>query len=242
MNQERRRLRLSDPVRKRLGQTAALVAELQDRRAAETLEQLRRLLRLTGEERALDVGTGAGALAIALAQFVREVVGVDIVPELLGEGRKRAPANVELVEADATALPFERGSFDLVCTARTLHHVPRPELVLAEMNRVLRPGGTMLVIDQLAPIDSLAAIELNRFERARDPSTTRILADVDLRGLFEANGFVLRQAKIVRENRDLERDLDLAGCHGDERERARTLAPRDTSAEVGWYVLGKPGF
>jgi ubiquinone/menaquinone biosynthesis C-methylase UbiE len=231
-----------DSIRKRLGETAALVEELRDRRAAETLQQLRRLLTLTGEERVLDVGTGAGALAIALAQFVREVVGVDIVPELLGEGRKRAPANVELVEADATALPFERGSFDLVCTARALHHVPRPELVLAEMNRVLRPGGTMLVIDQLAPIDSLAAIELNRFERARDPSTTRILADVDLRGLFEANGLVLRQAKIVRENRDLERDLDLAGCHGNERERARTLAPRDPSAEVGWYVLDKPGF
>lgn len=233
---------MPDSIRKRLGETAALVEELRDRRAAETLQQLRRLLTLTGEERVLDVGTGAGALAIALAQFVREVVGVDIVPELLGEGRKRAPANVELVEADATALPFERGSFDLVCTARALHHVPRPELVLAEMNRVLRPGGTMLVIDQLAPIDSLAAIELNRFERARDPSTTRILADVDLRGLFEANGLVLRQAKIVRENRDLERDLDLAGCHGNERERARTLAPRDPSAEVGWYVLDKPGF
>jgi ubiquinone/menaquinone biosynthesis C-methylase UbiE len=202
----------------------------------------RRLLTLTGEERALDVGTGAGAFAIALAPFVREVVGVDIVPELLEEGRKRAPANVELVGADSTALPYERGSFDLVCTARTLHHIQRPELVLAEMNRVLRPGGTMLVVDQLAPIDSLAAIELNRFERARDPSTTRILADVDLRGFFEANGLVLRQAEIVRENRDLERYLDLAGRHGDERERARPVAPRRTSTEIGWYVVHKPGF
>jgi len=90
---------------------------------------------------------------------VREVIGVDVVPEFLDEGRQRAPANVELVEADATALPYELGSFDLVCTARTLHHVPRPELVLAEMNRVLRPGGTMLVVDQLAPVDPLAAIE-----------------------------------------------------------------------------------
>lgn len=101
-----------------------------------------RLLTLTGEQRALDVGTGAGAFAIALAPLVREVIGVDVVPEFLDEGRKRAPANVELVEADATALPYELGSFDLVCTARTLHHVPRPELVLAEMNRVVRSGGT----------------------------------------------------------------------------------------------------
>jgi ubiquinone/menaquinone biosynthesis C-methylase UbiE len=233
---------LSDAVRKRFGEAAELVAQQQDRRTAATQERLRHLLTLTGEERALDIGTGAGAFAIALAPLVREVIGVDIVPELVEAGRKRAPANVELVEADATALPYGRGSFDLVCTARTLHHVPRPELALAEMNRLLRPGGTMLVADQLAPVDPLAAIELNRFERARDPSTTRILAEVDLRGLFDANSLVLRHAEIIREERDLERSFDLAGCHGDERERARALAPHDPSAQIGWYVLRKPDF
>src|SRR6266508_5885457 len=237
----RRRWSLSDAVRKRFGETAELVAQQQDRRTAATQERLRHLLTLTGEERALDIGTGAGALALALAPLVREFIGVDIVPELVEEGRKRAPGNVALVEADATALPYGRGSFDLVCTARTLHHLPRPELALAEMNRLLRSGGTMLVADQLAPVDSLAAIELNRFERARDPSTTRILADVDLRGLFDANSLVLRHAEIIREERDLERYVDLAGCHGDE--RARALAPSyGASAQIGWYVLRKPGF
>jgi ubiquinone/menaquinone biosynthesis C-methylase UbiE len=232
---------LSDAVPKRFGETAELGEEDHDRRAAATRELLRRLLTLTGQQRALDVGTGAGAFAMALAPLVREVIGVDVVPELLDEGRKRAPANVELVEADATALPYELGSFDLGCTARALHHASRPELVLAEMNRVLRPGGTMLVVDQLAPVDSLAAIELNRFERARDPSTMRILADVDLRGLFDANGLVLRHAEIVPEERDLDRFVDSAGSHDDERERARALAPRETSAQIGWYVLDKPG-
>jgi ubiquinone/menaquinone biosynthesis C-methylase UbiE len=170
------------------------------------------------------------------------VVGVDLVSELLDEARKRAPANAEFVEGDATALPFPAASFDLVTTARTLHHVARPERVLAEAVRVLGPGGTMLVVDQLAPVDPLAAIELNRFERARDASTTRVLADVDLRGLFEANNLVVRRAEVVRERRDLERYLDLAGCHGDEREQARALAPAESSADYGWYVLRKPGF
>jgi len=233
---------VDDAVRKRFGETAGLVAEQQDRRAAATRERLGRLLTLTGEERALDVGTGAGSLAIALAPLVREVVGVDIVPQLLAEGRKRAPSNVELVEADATALPYEPGSFDFVCTSRTLHHIARPTLVLAEMTRVLRPGGTMLVVDQLAPVDPLAAIELNRFERARDPSTTRILADVDLRELFDVNTLVLRRAEVVREERDLERYLDLAGCQGEARAGARALAPPELIAEIGWYVLAKPGF
>jgi ubiquinone/menaquinone biosynthesis C-methylase UbiE len=232
--------RVLDAVRKRFGETAAAVAEAQDRRASATQEQVARLLTVTGEERALDVGTGAGALALALAPLVREVVGVDVVPELLAEARKRAPANAEFVEADAEELPYPPGSFDVVSTARTLHHVPRPELVVAEMNRVLRPGGTMLVVDQLAPVDPLAAIELNRFEQARDPTTTRILADVDLRGLFDSNGLVLRRSETVNEERELESYLDLAGCHGEDRDHARELAPGTSAAQYGWYVLSKP--
>jgi SAM-dependent methyltransferase len=151
------------------------------------------------------------------------------------------PGNVELVEGDAAKLPYEARSFDLVCTARTLHHVARPEVAIAELTRVLRPGGTMLVVDELAPVDPLAAIELNRFERARDASTTRVLADIDLRELFEANDLVLRRSEVDREQRDLERYLDLAGCGGENRERARALAPPSLTAEIGWYVLAKPG-
>ena len=98
----------------------------------------------------------------------------------------------------------------------------------------------MLVIDQIAPVDPLAALELNRFERARDPSTSRILADVDLRSLFDANGLVLRSSQVVREPREVEGYLDLAGCEGDERDRARALAPTRYTAEVGWYLLTKP--
>jgi ubiquinone/menaquinone biosynthesis C-methylase UbiE len=231
---------VSEAVHKRFGETAAAIAAVQDMRGEETERRLARLLPLTGEERALDVGTGAGAIAIGLAPLVREVVGIDLVPELLGEARKRAPANVSFIEGDAYALPFPSDSFDLVATARTLHHVQRPELVLAEMRRVLRPGGTMLVVDQLAPGDPLAAIELNRFERARDESTTRILADVDLRGLFDSNGLILRRFESVAIERELEPYLDLAGCEGAAREQARALAPAHRIGHYGWYVLEKP--
>ena len=231
---------MADPVRKRFSETADAMAEQQDRRAAETAEHVARLLALTGEERALDVGTGAGAFALALAPLVREVVGVDVVPEVLEEARKRATENAEFLEGDAENLPFPTDAFDVVCTARTLHHIQRPEVVLSEMTRVLRPGGLMLVVDQIASNDPLAAIELNQFERARDPSTTRILADVDLRTLFDSNGLVLRRSEMVVEERDLERYLDLAACHGLDRDRARSLAPARPTATYGWYVLSRP--
>ena len=229
-----------DAIRARFAATADRIAALQQERAAELAEQVQAFVPLTGDERALDAGAGTGALAFALGPLVREVVAVELVPELIARGRRNAPENVTFVEADIAHLPFERASFDLTGTLRTLHHVARPELVVAELTRLTRPGGTILVIDQIAPNDPLAALELDRFERARDPSHTRALPDVDLRQLFEANNLVLRKAFFAREQRELDPYLDLAGCEGEAREEARSLAPANYTAELGWYLLRRP--
>ena len=224
----------------RFARTADRFAAQQDARAGELAERVRAFLAASGDERALDVGCGAGALALALAPLVREVVGVDRVPELLALARERAPENATFVEADATHLPYDEGEFDLAGTLRTLHHVPRPELVAAELARVTKVGGRVLVIDQLGPVDPLDALAVDRFERARDPGHARLLPESDLRHLFDSNGLVL-----VRERRDVERRelsayLDLAGCEGDAREEALRLAPQGPdayTAVLGWYLL-----
>jgi ubiquinone/menaquinone biosynthesis C-methylase UbiE len=163
------------------------------------------------------------------------------VPELLEQGRKRGERfpNVSFVEGDATKLPLEEGSFDLTGSLRTLHHIARPELAVAELARLTRSGGRVLVVDQIAPVDPLAAVELNAFERARDPSHARALADIDLRHLFEANELVLLRAEYEQEPRELGPYLDLAGCEGEARERAESLAPAKYTAELAWYLLEK---
>ncbi len=212
-------------------------AALQADRAAALTARLDDLLTLTGDERALDIGAGTGAFAFALAPRVREMVAVDRDEAMAARAREAAPANVEVIVGDGEQLPFESFSFDLAITARTLHHTPRPELVIAELARVTRPSGAILVVDQLAPVDPLAAFELNRFERARDATTTRVLSDGDLRGLFDSNSLVLRRDLVVREPRDLDRYLDLAGCEGTDRDRARALVPPDYESVTGWYVL-----
>jgi ubiquinone/menaquinone biosynthesis C-methylase UbiE len=234
---------MRDAGQERFARTAERLARLQDERAAALARRVEVFVQPQGGERALDVGCGAGALAFALAPLVREVVGLDRSPELLEQARARAAEhpNVSFVEGDAAKLPFPDGSFDLTATLRTLHHVPRPELVIAEMTRTTRLGGHVLVIDQIAPVDPLDALELNRFERARDPSHTRALADTDLRGLFDANSLVLLRAETLSEERELEAYLDLAGCESEAREQALALVPRDYRAEIGWYLLRRGG-
>ena len=226
----------------RFARTAQRVAARQDSRAAWLANEVRDFVEPRGDERALDVGTGAGALALALAPFVREVVGVDPVPELLELARARALPNTEFVEGDGAALPFPDGAFDLAGTLRTLHHVARPERVVAELARVTTPGGLVLVIDQLAPDAPDRGAALHEFETARDPSHARLLGDPELRALFAANGLSLLRERQEEERRDLAAYLDLAGCEGERRARTEAVAaadPRVLLAGVGWYLLAR---
>jgi SAM-dependent methyltransferase len=232
-----------DAVRARFGATAEGVAAHSRAQVEDVREKLRSFLApLRGDERALDAGTGAGTLALALAPLVGEIVGIDLVPELLAEARRDAPANATFIEGDVTALPFESFSFDLACSRRTLHHVNRPELALAELARVAKPGGGVFVDDQIAPMDPLAAVELDRFERTRDPSHHRTLSDGDFRDLFAANGLMLVRSRRFTHRRELGDYLALAGCTGEDAERAKDLSPGDREhyvVESCWYLCSK---
>ena len=232
----------AEELHERFEKTARRIATREERAREALRQKLREFVELSGDERVLDAGAGTGGLAFAIAPLVQEVIAVDLVPALLDEGRKRAGPfpNVTFVEGDVTKLDFEDGSFDLAGTVRTLHHVPRPELVVAELVRVTRFGGRVLIIDQIAPIDPLAAVELDRFERARDPSHMRTLPDTDVRALLDANRLVLQSSLFEQEERELEPYLDLAGCEGESRQQAVALAPVGGSVTIGWYLAAKP--
>jgi SAM-dependent methyltransferase len=232
-----------DAVRARFAATAEGVAEHARAQVEHVREELQAFLApLRGDERVLDSGTGAGTLALAIAPLVREVVGVDLVPELLERARRDAPANVTFVEGDVTALELESFSFDLACSRRTLHHVARPELVVAELARVTLPRGRVFVDDQIAPADPLAALELDRFERGRDPAHQRTLSDGDLRDLFAANNLVLVRSQRFTHRRELDYYLGLAGCTGEEADRVKGISPGGPEyydVESGWYLAEK---
>jgi SAM-dependent methyltransferase len=221
--------------------TVRLRLALQEERAAELSDHVRRLLGpFSGDEVALDSGCGTGALAFALAPYVGEVVGADLRSEYLDAARELGGEGVRFVAGDSEALPFDYGSFDIAGCLRVLHHVRRPELVVAELARVTRPGGRVLVVDQLGSVDPLRSLEQDRFDRLRDPSHTRLLPDADIRGFLDANDLILVVSEVVRERVDLEQRLELAEVPEEERMRIRGLAPdANYEIEVGWYVARK---
>lgn len=222
--------------------TVELRRALQEERASDLSDRVRRLLGpFSGTEAALDSGCGTGALAFALAPNVAEVVGADTREDYLEAARAGAPENVRFVQGDATALPFGYGEFDIAACHRVLHHVRRPELAVSELARVTRLGGRVFIADQLGSIDPLRSMEMDRFERLRDPSHQRLLPDTDIRGYLDANDLVLLSSEVTRERVDLERRLDLAGIEEDERVRIRGPAPAAPyDVEIGWYVARKP--
>jgi SAM-dependent methyltransferase len=138
---------------------------------------------------ALDVACGAAHASEVAAPHVRQVVGVDLTPALLRVGaerlRDRGVTNVLLQEGDAAQLPFVDASFDLVFCRFAVHHFEDPPKQLAEMARVCRPGGRVVISDMVAP----AADERGMFDdlhRRLDPSHARAVPSDELLALTEA--------------------------------------------------------
>ncbi len=156
-------------------------------------------------EVALDIGTGAGHAAFALAPHVREVTAVDITEAMLEEARKGASSrglgNVRFEQGDAQALPYGDESFDIVTCRVSAHHFAFPGRFVAEAARVLRPGGRFVLVDTIAPEDAALDTFSNAIELLRDRSHVRnwsaaqwlsMMAPAGLEGeVLHRSGYVL---------------------------------------------------
>ncbi|MEO8333056.1 MAG: class I SAM-dependent methyltransferase [Gallionella sp.] len=108
---------------------------------------LARFARVTGGQAVLDVGTGTGVVAITARRMGARVTGLDLTPALLDQARESAAVvghdDIAWHEGDAEALPFPDDSFDVVLSQFGHMFAPRPEVAMAEMLRVLKPGGVI---------------------------------------------------------------------------------------------------
>jgi ubiquinone/menaquinone biosynthesis C-methylase UbiE len=172
----------------------------------EVLEEVHRLEPLS----LLDVGCGTGALLDAFLKSADwadagggeaapaiEVFGIDLSPQMLALARRRLGERAQLQVADAEALPLDDDAVDVTVCVDSFHHYPRPDVALAEMRRVTRSGGTVIVADWHvgAPGRQL----MNAIVPHVPGGDVRIYSEREMRDLAAAAGFSrLRWRKAAR--------------------------------------------
>lgn len=146
-------------------------------------------------QRVLDLGCGPGALLDPLRRYGRPawLVGLDPSPRLLGKARRRAP-RTPLVCGDGLALPFAPGTFDAVVEVTVLHHIPAWRDALAEVRRLLRPGGIFYIEELLRTFLDLPLMDALTHHPQRGKFTGG-----ELRQALEAGGFVIESWRPVGE-------------------------------------------
>ena len=131
----------------------------------------------------LDIACGTGDMAILMAQTIptAEVVGIDLSPEMLKEGRKKVISHglagrITLVEGDSLSMPFDDASFDAVTVAFGVRNFENLEKGYAEMLRVLRPGGKLIVLELATPQGFLTGLGYKFYTRCLIPAVGKIVS------------------------------------------------------------------
>ena len=147
---------------------------------------------LTGHEHILDVGTGTGHTALALAGGARAVTGIDLTARMIENAThlaaERGLVNVQFLVGDAVHMPFADHHFDLVTCRFAAHHFVDPDAAIREMSRVLKPGGLLLMVDHIAPDEAQLDEYINRLDWLRDQSHVREWTALEWQRRFQQAG------------------------------------------------------
>lgn len=168
----------------------------------------------------LDVATGTGHTAFFFADLDANVFAVDINDEMLAVAQEEADQktlSVRFIKGFANDLPFDDGSFDLVTARLAAHHFESPGDFLHDAFRVLRPGGRLLIVDNIVP-EGEAGDWINAYEKRRDPSHQACLTHVGWSDLLQKHGFAIGDLQEYPKTLDFDLWLKRMSIIGDDAE------------------------
>ena len=158
---------------------------------AEGLAWMLKDLPVSLDAQVLDIATGTGEFARALAPHVEKVIGLDATDAMLEQGKKFIEQagidNIIFQQGVVQELPFEDETFDIVSSRYAFHHFADPKPVITEMVRVCKTGGHVIIVDIVVP-DSSTAAEYHYHEWLCDPSHTRCLEADEFQTYFRLFG------------------------------------------------------
>jgi ubiquinone/menaquinone biosynthesis C-methylase UbiE len=182
-------------VREQFGATAQSYVTSRRHASGPDLQRLVELAECTPEAEALDIATGGGHTALALAPHVRHVVASDLTPQMLEAAADfihgHGVTNVTFEVADAEHLPFANACFDIVSCRIAPHHFADVRAFCREVARVLRPGGRFVLIDSWSAEEDELDRFINDIEWRRDSSHARSYRLSEWRATIAETGLVV---------------------------------------------------
>lgn len=166
-----------DNVEKQFGSQANAYLTSTVHASGRDLQRLAERLSAFPQASVLDMGCGAGHASFAAAHQVKQVVAYDLSAQMLDvvaqAAKEKGLDNIATRQGYAESLPFEDGSFDVVISRYSAHHWHDVGRALREVNRVLKPGGVVIVMDVMSPGHPVRDIWLQPVEALRDTSHVR---------------------------------------------------------------------
>lgn len=196
----------SDTARQ-FGKQAALYASSAGHAAGADLSIVVQLLQAQPSWRVLDVATGAGHTAAAVAPLVSSVVATDLTPEMVQQAAKlfatRSLSNASAEVHDVEALNFPDASFDAVTCRIAPHHFLDIRKACSEIARVLKQGGVFVLEDNVAPSSPRFDAWVNTVERLRDPTHIRSYTVAQWREMLATAGLRVERVRHYRKTHDV---------------------------------------
>ena len=190
-------------------------------------------------QRMLDLATGGGHTALALARHGVWTVAGDITLPMLCAARRHIAAQlpggaVHFARLDVERLPFASTTFDAVTCRIAPHHFPDVAQFVRECARVARPGGTVAIVDQLAPADPRTARYVNAFERLRDPSHVWAYNEDEWKGFFTSAGLAILHYESFDKHQELIDWAERMGCDAATVIRLRAMLAQAPAPVAAW--------
>lgn len=200
---------------------------------SQSMQMLIELSGVSASDDVLDIACGPGLVACAFAPYARHVTGIDITPQMIEQAKARQEEkqlrNLLWQVGDVLPLPFADARFSVVLTRYSFHHFLNPAAVLAEMLRVCRPGGKVMIADVVQPPEKTEAFD--QLEKLRDPSHAHALTFPEMAALVEASGLSNIKTARYKVEGELEKQLDASFPNPGDEDKIRALFRADLKSD-----------
>lgn len=201
----------------------------------ETFERILSVVKVNENDIILDVACGSGLISVEFAKMSKQVTGIDITPAMIQQAKllqkKNMLNNIRWDTSDiSNNLSYQTGSFSIVVSRYSFHHLLNQLSVLNEMNRVCNVGGQIVVIDPTPPQDK--AEMYNYVEKLRDPSHVKALTISEFEDLFKKARIPILRKGFYRMIIELEDQLQTSFPNPDDVDKIRQLFIEDTKKDI----------